>query len=77
MRKNITKIIRKLRQKDGMSYPFIVCIVLVLFIITLGVCEVIRIHIISLSMGGSKATHDIAKGYIRMYASMVVMMILK
>jgi hypothetical protein len=43
----MTRIINKLRRKDGASYPFIVCIVLVLFIITLGVCEVIRINIIS------------------------------
>jgi hypothetical protein len=39
-------------------------------------CVLILLAPLGLSMGGSKATHDIAKGYIRMYASMVVMMIL-
>lgn len=38
---------RRLAGKDGASYPFIVCIVLVLLIITLGVCEIIRVNIIS------------------------------
>jgi len=41
------KIIYTLQQKDGVCYPFIVCIVLVLLIITLGVCEIIRVNIIS------------------------------
>ncbi|MCL2637499.1 MAG: hypothetical protein FWD48_03930 [Oscillospiraceae bacterium] len=41
------KIINRLRQKDGVSCPFVVCIVLVLLIITLGICEVIRVNIIS------------------------------
>ncbi|MDR2559931.1 MAG: hypothetical protein LBC86_10400 [Oscillospiraceae bacterium] len=41
------KIINRLAAKDGVSYPFVVCIVLVLLIITLGVCEIIRINIIS------------------------------
>jgi len=41
------KVIRKLKQCDGMSYPFVVCIVLVLLIMTLGICEVIRINVIT------------------------------
>jgi hypothetical protein len=40
------------------------------------VCLLILFAPLGFAMGGSKATHDIAKGYIRMFASMAVMLIL-
>jgi len=40
------KLIKRLRQRDGMSYPFIVCLTLALLIMALGLFEVIRVNII-------------------------------
>jgi hypothetical protein len=40
------KVIQKLRQKDGVSYPFIACLTLALLIFVFGIFEVIRVNII-------------------------------
>lgn len=65
--KSLTK---KLRQKDGLSYPFIVCLVLVLLIMVLGVCEVIRLNIISANVRNKFQEVIISEttdNYIKMY----------
>ena len=41
------RIISRLRQKDGISYPFVVCILLVLLILMFGTLEIIRVNIIA------------------------------
>ena len=47
MKNKLNLIVNKARQNEGLSYPFIACLVLVLLIMSLGLCEVIRLNIIS------------------------------
>lgn len=64
------EIIKKLRQKKGLSYPFIVCLVLVLLVILLGVCEVIRLNVISANVRNKFQAVIISEttdNYIKMY----------
>ena len=41
------KLVMKLRQKDGISYPFVACLTLALLVIAFGVFEIIRMNIIA------------------------------
>jgi hypothetical protein len=43
----LNKAIRRLRQKSGMSYPFVVCLLLVMLMIMFGVLEAIRVNVIA------------------------------
>ena len=47
LNKLVKRLRRKFAEKDGISYPFVVCIVLVLLIITFGLIEVVRMNIIA------------------------------
>jgi hypothetical protein len=64
------KIKNRLQQKDGMSYPFIACLVLVLLIIMFGVVEVVRVNIIASNVRDkAQATiiSETTSNYVMMY----------